>query len=61
MAAELMDQRVERAIHETAEAMGFAVEHPTVEMEGLCAACRHQPEHDSTRLEQDSARDAELS
>lgn len=39
-AAEVHDQAVERAIAERAAACGFAVEGKTVEVRGLCPACR---------------------
>lgn len=39
--AELVDQRIEAAIGQGAAAAGFSVEHPTVELEGVCARCRH--------------------
>ncbi len=40
VAAELVDKRIDDAIGQGAEAAGFSVEHPTVELEGLCANCR---------------------
>ena len=39
VAAELADSGIETAIGRGAEAAGFAVEHPTVELEGVCAHC----------------------
>lgn len=39
-AAELLDSRIEDAIGRGAEAAGFSVEHPTVELEGVCARCQ---------------------
>jgi Fur family zinc uptake transcriptional regulator len=39
-AAELVDHRIDAAIDLGAKAAGFNVEHPTVELEGVCADCR---------------------
>ena len=39
-AAELDDRRIDRAIRSGAEAAGFAVEHPVVELAGRCPQCR---------------------
>lgn len=44
--AELLDRRIDTAIHAGASAAGFTVEHPTVELEGLCAKCRSHDHHD---------------
>lgn len=38
--AELIDSAIDAAIGRGAEAAGFAIEHPTVELEGVCARCR---------------------
>ncbi|MCW8916002.1 MAG: transcriptional repressor [Magnetovibrio sp.] len=46
-AAELVDKRIDAAIGQGAKAAGFSVEHPTVELEGVCANCR--PEHKGTK------------
>lgn len=43
-AAELIDQRIDAAIDKGARAAGFYVEHPTVELEGVCAHCRSTSE-----------------
>jgi len=40
MAAELVDSRIDAAIGKGAQAVGFCIEHPTVELEGVCARCR---------------------
>ena len=40
MAAELVDSRIDAAIGKGAQAVGFSIEHPTVELEGVCARCR---------------------
>ncbi len=40
VAAEMQDQAVERAIAEQAAACGFAIEGKTIEVRGLCPACR---------------------
>jgi len=40
MAAELIDSRIDAAIGKGAQAVGFCIEHPTVELEGVCARCR---------------------
>jgi len=40
MAAELVDQRIDAAIDQGAAAAGFSIEHPTVELEGVCAGCQ---------------------
>jgi len=39
-AAELLDRRIEDAIGKGAQAADFSIEHPTIELEGLCARCR---------------------
>lgn len=39
-AAELLDHHIDKAIRKSAAALGFDIEHPTVELEGLCAQCR---------------------
>jgi Fur family zinc uptake transcriptional regulator len=39
-AAELDDRRIDRAIRSGAEAAGFVVEHPVVELAGRCPQCR---------------------
>ena len=39
-AAELADPRIDRAIANGAAALGFTVEHKTVELSGLCPSCR---------------------
>ncbi|OEJ69030.1 transcriptional repressor [Magnetovibrio blakemorei] len=46
-AAELIDQRIDAAIDQGAKSAGFYVEHPTVELEGLCAHCRSTSEANS--------------
>lgn len=40
VAAELIDEGLEAAIDKRAKAAGFAVDHPTIELEGRCAECR---------------------
>lgn len=42
-AAELTDKRINRAIAESAGAVGFQVQTQTVEVRGLCPACQAQP------------------
>jgi len=44
--AELLDRRIDTAIHAGATAAGFTIEHPTVELEGLCAKCHSHEHHD---------------
>ena len=44
-AAELDDRRIDRAIRSGAEAAGFAVEHPVVELAGRCPQCRDKSRH----------------
>ena len=39
-AAELDDQRIDRAVRSGAEAAGFAVERPVIELAGRCPNCR---------------------
>lgn len=39
-AAELDDRRIEHAIRSTAEAAGFSIEHPVIELAGRCPQCR---------------------
>jgi len=47
MAAELIDRRIDAAIGKGAQAVGFCIEHPTVELEGVCAKCQKvSPHHD---------------
>jgi len=45
MAAELVDRRIDDAIGKGAQAVGFCIEHPTVELEGVCARCRKVSPH----------------
>jgi Fur family zinc uptake transcriptional regulator len=42
--AEIDDPQLHGAIAESAEAAGFEVRHPTIEVLGLCPACREQEE-----------------
>lgn len=44
-AAELDDRRIDRAIRSGAEAAGFAVEHPVIELAGRCPNCRETGRH----------------
>ncbi len=44
VAAELADPRIDQAISNGAAALGFTVERKTVELSGLCPACRHPEE-----------------
>ena len=39
-AAELIDRTIDAAIGKGARAVGFCIEHPTVELEGVCAQCQ---------------------
>ncbi len=41
-AAELDDRRIRHAIRSTAEAAGFSVEHPVIELAGRCPQCREE-------------------
>ena len=44
-AAELDDRRIDRAIRSGAEAAGFAVERPVIELAGRCPNCREGGRH----------------
>ena len=41
--AEFADERIGKAVRERAEALGFAVARETIEVTGLCPACRGAP------------------
>lgn len=47
-AAELVDQRIDEAIGKGAKAAGFCIEHPTVELEGVCSPCRRSSQGKKT-------------
>lgn len=41
-ARELHSERAEQALADDARALGFEIEHPTIELSGLCPQCRNQ-------------------
>ncbi|GAN53179.1 regulator protein [Tanticharoenia sakaeratensis NBRC 103193] len=47
---ELEDRRIGEALSDAAARAGFAVEQSTIEIEGICAACRTMPEDAGSKL-----------